>query len=77
MIKLTSKTYTVQDGWHRWRFEINDTGVSIPGLYNENLLFKNSKLKKLKSFYKAIGEFLSTIEEKWSENTLSDEQLSS
>lgn len=66
MISITSTTYTVTEWSHKRNFIKTENGISIPWQYNHaNLIFQNSKVWVVKSFYKSLGEFLSTIQKTW------------
>ncbi len=63
MITRVKETYLVKDWNYSRTFEIWENWISIPWQYNNpNLIFINSKKKCVKSFYKALGEFIYIIE---------------
>lgn len=62
MITITKKVYTVKDGNYSREFIDWANGITIPWTHGNWLHFKDSKKWIVKSFYKALWEFLDEIE---------------
>lgn len=64
-ISLVKKTYIVSYPNEKWNFEYWANGISIPNHLGEySLQFENSKINRVKNFYKALWLFLKEVE--WS-----------
>lgn len=62
MITLTEKTYTVKDSAYTRKFIDGANWITIPWTHGNWLHFSDSKKGMVKSFYRALWEFLEEIE---------------
>ena len=62
MITLTEKTYTVKDSAYNRKFVDGANGITIPWTHGNWLHFSDSKKWMVKSFHRALWEFLDEIE---------------